>query len=74
MNFIESLSKDLKKDQIQFLSSLTKQAEQDLYENGIDEKLEVIEYCYEKTVASAMQKVPDLQESNDFRMCVWKHL
>ena len=60
MNFIETLSKDLKKDQTQFFKNLTKQAEKDLYEMGIDEKLEVIEYCFDHTVSSGMQKVPDL--------------
>jgi len=75
MNFIDQLAKDLKKpQQEEFYKDLTKQIEIDVHDLSVDEKLEIVDFCFQKNVQSVIQKVPDVHEMNYFRLCLRKHL
>lgn len=55
-----------------FLVALNTQLKHDNHDNALDEKMEIITYCFEKNVGSVIMQVPDQEESQLFKTCVRK--
>ena len=52
---------------------LDQQLQLDAHDLAIEEKMEIINTCYTKTVGSIISSIPDLDELLTFRKCVRKY-
>jgi hypothetical protein len=44
------------------------------HDRAVEERLKLIEHCFNKTVHSVILPVPDLEELYEFKKCMRKHL
>ena len=61
-----------KEDQEKFLESLNRQLKVDNHDFALDERLEIVTTCFDKTIGSVIMQIPDPEELFKFKMCVRK--
>ena len=44
----------------------------DNHDFGVDERMEIISTCFEKSITTVIMQVPDPNELHEFKMCVRK--
>ena len=65
-------SKFTQKDKDEFLKDVERQLVQDNHDISLDEKLTIVQTCFDRTVNSIIMQMPDLEELYAFKKCVRK--
>lgn len=60
------------KEKDKFLNDLEKQLQVDNHDYSVQDRLEMIDTCFNKTVASVIMQVPEPNELHAFKTCVRK--
>ena len=62
-----------KEQKDKFMTDLERQLTIDNHDIGLEERMDIVSFCFDKTIASVIMQVPDPNELHSFKMCVRKY-